>query len=136
MDNNDIKLNDDTQKLAKGNARKIAQDRLLQKVINNRVEKERKVKELVSNNPELSSYLTELSADLEDYRDSINEAHSILDILQNNLVLKVYYTDELDDELDSEINSIKVAKSILDEMLVKVADKVDAINDTANAKEN
>ena len=55
---------------------------------------------------------------------------------QNNLILKAFYTDELNNEdLDSEMHSIKVAKHILDELRVKISDKVDAINDTTKTKE-
>lgn len=120
MENSDIKLSDDVQKLAKEKGFNIEQTQLLQKVINNRKEKENKVKELVNDNPELSSYLSELSTNLEDYHDAIDEAYGILDILQNNLILKAFYTDELNNEdLDSEMHSIKVAKHILDELRVK-----------------
>ncbi|MDB6235095.1 hypothetical protein ODV28_01270 [Lactobacillus amylovorus] len=136
MENSDIKLSDDVQKLAKEKGFNIEQTQLLQKVINNRKEKENKVKELVNDNPELSSYLSELSTNLEDYHDAIDEAYGILDILQNNLILKAFYTDELNNEdLDSEMHSIKVAKHILDELRVKISDKVDAINDTTKTKE-
>ena len=136
MKNSDIKLSDDVQKLAKEKGFNIEQTQLLQKVINNRKEKENKVKELVNDNPELSSYLSELSTNLEDYHDAIDEAYGILDILQNNLILKAFYTDELNNEdLDSEMHSIKVAKHILDELRVKISDKVDAINDTTKTKE-
>ena len=136
MENSDIKLSDDVQKLAKEKGFNIEQTQLLQKVINNRKEKENKVKELVNDNPELSSYLSELSTNLEDYHDAIDEAYGILDILQNNLILKAFYTDELNNEdLDSEMHSIKVAKHILDELRVKISDKVDEINDTTKKKE-
>ena len=136
MENSDIKLSDDVQKLAKEKGFNIEQTQLLQKVINNRKEKENKVKELVNDNPELSSYLSELSTNLEDYHDAIDEAYGILDILQNNLILKAFYTDELNNEdLDSEMHSIKVAKHILDELRVKISDKVDEINDTTKTTE-
>lgn len=135
--NNDIKLSDDVKKLAKEKGFNIEQAQLLQKVINNRKEKENKVKELVNDNPALNSYLTELSTDLEDYLDSISETYGILDILGNNLVLKVYYTNELDEEeLDNEMHSIKVVKSILDDLQVKVMNRIDAINNTTRTKES
>lgn len=70
--NNDIKLSDDVKKLAKEKGFNIEQAQLLQKVINNRKEKENKVKDLVNDNPALNSYLTELSTDLEDYLDTIS----------------------------------------------------------------
>lgn len=135
--NNDIKLSDDVKKLAKEKGFNIEQAQLLQKVINNRKEKENKVKELVNDNPALNSYLTELSTDLEDYLDTISETYGILDILGNNLVLKVYYTNELDEEeLDNEMHSIKVVKSILDDLQVKVMNRIDAINNTTRTKES
>lgn len=135
--NNDIKLSDDVKKLAKEKGFNIEQAQLLQKVINNRKEKENKVKELVNDNPALNSYLTELSTDLEDYLNTISETYGILDILGNNLVLKVYYTNELDEEeLDNEMHSIKVVKSILDDLQVKVMNRIDAINNTTRTKES
>lgn len=135
--NNDIKLSDDVKRLAKEKGFNIEQAQLLQKVINNRKEKENKVKELVNDNPALNSYLTELSTDLEDYLDTISETYGILDILGNNLVLKVYYTNELDEEeLDNEMHSIKVVKSILDDLQVKVMNRIDAINNTTRTKES
>lgn len=135
--NNDIKLSDDVKKLAKEKGFNIEQAQLLQKVINNRKEKENKVKELVNDYPALNSYLTELSTDLEDYLDTISETYGILDILGNNLVLKVYYTNELDEEeLDNEMHSIKVVKSILDDLQVKVMNRIDAINNTTRTKES
>lgn len=137
MKNSDIKLSDDVKKLAKEKGFNIEQAQLLQKVINNRKEKENKVKELVNDNPALNSYLTELSTDLEDYLDTISETYGILDILGNNLVLKVYYTNELDEEeLDNEMHSIKVVKSILDDLQVKVMNRIDAINNTTRTKES
>lgn len=137
MKNSDIKLSDEIQKLAKEKGFNIEQAQLLQKVINNRKEKENKVKELVNDNPALNSYLTELSTDLEDYLDTISETYGILDILGNNLVLKVYYTNELDEEeLDNEMHSIKVVKSILDDLQVKVMNRIDAINNTTRTKES
>lgn len=135
--NNDIKLSDDVKKLAKEKGFNIEQAQLLQKVINNRKEKENKVKELVNDNPALNSYLTELSTYLEDYLNTISETYGILDILGNNLVLKVYYTNELDEEeLDNEMHSIKVVKSILDDLQVKVMNRIDAINNTTRTKES
>ena len=135
--NNDIKLSDDVKKLAKEKGFNIEQAQLLQKVINNRKEKENKVKELVNDNPALNSYLTELSTDLEDYLNTISETYGILDILGNNLVLKVYYTNELDEEeLDNEMHSIKVVNSILDDLQVKVMNRIDAINNTTRTKES
>lgn len=135
--NNDIKLSDDVKKLAKEKGFNIEQAQLLQKVINNRKEKENKVKDLVNDNPALNSYLTELSTDLEDYLDTISQTYGILDILGNNLVLKVYYTNELDEEeLDNEMHSIKVVKSILDDLQVKVMNRIDAINNTTRTKES
>lgn len=127
MKNSDIKLSDDVD-LKKGIE--------LQKILNSYAEKKDKVKELVSNNPELSSYLTELSTTINGVIKSIDNAYGILDILQTDLgVLDDTLIDYDLDGLDNEINSINGAKGILDNSSVELLDTLDSIDNAKGKKE-
>ncbi len=128
MKNSDIKLSDDVD-LKKGIE--------LQKILNSYAEKKDKVKELVSNNPELSSYLTELSTTINGVIKSIDNAYGILDILQTDLgVLDDTLIDYDLDGLDNEINSINGAKGILDNSSVELLDTLDSIDKAKGKKED
>lgn len=136
MKNSDIKLNDDVKKLVNEKSIDNKDAIELQKIINNFVEKKAKVKELVSNNPELSSYLTELSTTINGVIKSINNAYGILDILQTDLgVLNTLIDNDLDG-LDNEINSINGAKGILDDSCCRLLDTLDSIDKAKEKKEN
>lgn len=127
MKNSDIKLSNDVD-LKKGIE--------LQKILNSYAEKKDKVKELVSNNPELSSYLTELSTTINGVIKSIDNAYGILDILQTDLgVLDDTLIDYDLDGLDNEINSINGAKGILDNSSVELLDTLDSIDNAKGKKE-
>ena len=118
MKNSDIKLSDEIQKLVdeKDNDIDLKKGIEMQKLLNSNEEKRNKVKKLVSNNPELSSYLTELSTKINVALKSISNAYSILDILQTDLgVLDNNLIDIDIDGLDNEIHSINGVKSILDD---------------------
>lgn len=139
MKNSDIKLSDDVQKLVdeKGNDVDLKKGIELQKILNSYAEKKDKVKELVSNNPELSSYLTELSTTINGVIKSINNAYGILDILQTDLgVLDDTLIDYDLDGLDNEINSINGAKGILDNSSVELLDTLDSIDKAKGKKED
>lgn len=128
MKNSDIKLSDDVD-LKKGIE--------LQKILNSYAEKKDKVTELVSNNPELSSYLTELSTTINGVIKSIDNAYGILDILQTDLgVLDDTLIDYDLDGLDNEINSINGAKGILDNSSVELLDTLDSIDKAKGKKED
>ncbi|WP_281681617.1 hypothetical protein [Lactobacillus gallinarum] len=128
MKNSDIKLSDDVD-LKKGIE--------LQKILNSYAEKKDKVKELVSNNPELSSYLTELSTTINGVIKSIDNAYGILDILQTDLgVLDDTLIDYDLDGLDNEINSINGVKGILDNSSVELLDTLDSIDKAKGKKED
>lgn len=128
MKNSDIKLSDDVD-LKKGIE--------LQKILNSYAEKKDKVKELVSNNPELSSYLTELSTTINGVIKSIDNAYGILDILQTDLgVLDDTLIDYDLDGLDNEINAINGAKGILDNSSVELLDTLDSIDKAKGKKED
>lgn len=128
MKNSDIKLSDDVD-LKKGIE--------LQKILNSYAEKKDKVKELVSNNPELSSYLTELSTTINGVIKSIDNAYGILDILQTDLgVLDDTLIDYDLDGVDNEINSINGAKGILDNSSVELLDTLDSIDKAKGKKED
>ena len=136
MKNSDIKLSDEIQKLVdeKGNGVDLEKGIELQKILNSDAEKKDKVKGLVSNNPELSSYLTDLSTIINGVIKSINNAYGILDILQTDLgVLDDTLIDNDLDDLDNEINSINGAKGILDDSCCRLLDTLDSI-DKAKAK--
>lgn len=136
MKNSDIKLSDEIQKLVdeKGNGVDLEKGIELQKILNSDAEKKDKVKGLVSNNPELSSYLTDLSTIINGVIKSINNAYGILDILQTDLgVLDDTLIDNDLDGLDNEINSINGAKGILDDSCCRLLDTLDSI-DKAKAK--
>lgn len=138
MKNNDIKLSDDVQKLVdeKDNDIDLEKGIELQKVLNSYAEKKEKVKGLVSNNPELSSYLTELSTTINGVIKSINNAYGILDILQTDLgVLDTLIDNDLDG-LDNEINSINGAKGILDDSCCRLLDTLDSIDKAKEKKED
>lgn len=135
MKNSDIKLNDDVKKLVNEKSIDNKDAIELQKIINSFVEKKAKVKELVSNNPELSSYLTELSTTINGVIKSINNAYGILDILQTDLgVLNTLIDNDLDG-LDNEINSINGAKGILDDSCCRLLDTLDSIDKAKEKKE-
>ena len=139
MKNSDIKLSDDVQKLVdeKGNDVDLKKGIELQKILNSYAEKKDKVKELVSNNPELSSYLTELSTTINGVIKSIDNAYGILDILQTDLgVLDDTLIDYDLDGLDNEINSINGAKGILDNSSVELLDTLDSIDKAKGKKED
>ena len=136
MKNSDIKLSDEIQKLVdeKGNGVDLEKGIELQKILNSDAEKKDKVKGLVSNNPELSSYLTDLSTIINGVIKSINNVYGILDILQTDLgVLDDTLIDNDLDGLDNEINSINGAKGILDDSCCRLLDTLDSI-DKAKAK--
>lgn len=136
MKNSDIKLNDDVKKLVNEKSIDNKDAIELQKIINSFVEKKAKVKELVSNNPELSSYLTELSTTINGVIKSINNAYGILDILQTDLgVLNTLIDNDLDG-LDNEINSINGAKGILDDSCCRLLDTLDSIDKAKEKKED
>lgn len=138
MKNSDIKLSDEIQKVVdeKGNGVDLKQGIELQKILNSYAEKKDKVKELVSNNPELSSYLTELSTTINGVIKSINNAYGILDILQTDLgVLDALIDNDLDG-LDNEINSINGAKGILDDSCCRLLDTLDSIDKAKEKKED
>lgn len=135
MKNSDIKLNDDVKKLVNEKSIDNKDAIELQKIINSFVEKKAKVKELVSNNPELSSYLTKLSTTINGVIKSINNAYGILDILQTDLgVLNTLIDNDLDG-LDNEINSINGAKGILDDSCCRLLDTLDSIDKAKEKKE-
>ena len=139
MKNSDIKLSDEIQKVVdeKGNGVDLKQGIELQKILNSYAEKKDKVKELVSNNPELSSYLTELSTTINGVIKSINNAYGILDILQTDLgVLDNTLIDNDLDGLDNEINSINGAKGILDDSCCRLLDTLDSIDKAKEKKED
>ena len=139
MKNNDIKLSDDVQKLVdeKGNGVDLEKGIELQKILNSDAEKKDKVKGLVSNNPELSSYLTDLSTIINGVIKSINNAYGILDILQTDLgVLDDTLIDNDLDGLDNEINSINGAKGILDDSCCRLLDTLDSIDKAKEKKED
>ena len=138
MKNNDIKLSDDVQKLVdeKDNDIDLEKGIELQKVFNSYAEKKEKVKGLVSNNPELSSYLTELSTTINGVIKSINNAYGILDILQTDLGVLDALIDKDLDGLDNEINSINGAKGILDDSCCRLLDTLDSIDKAKEKKED
>ena len=138
MKNSVIKLSDEVQKLVdeKGNDVDLEKGIELQKILNSYAEKKDKVKGLVSNNPELSSYLTELSTTINGVIKSINNAYGILDILQTDLgVLNTLIDNDLDG-LDNEINSINGAKGILDDSCCRLLDTLDSIDKAKEKKED
>lgn len=139
MKNSDIKLSDEIQKLVdeKDNDIDLKKGIEMQKILNSYAEKKDKVKELVSNNPELSSYLTELSTTINGVIKSIDNAYGILDILQTDLgVLDDTLIDYDLDDLDNEINSINGAKGILDNSSVELLDTLDSIDKAKGKKED
>lgn len=138
MKNSDIKLSDEIQKVVdeKGNGVDLKQGIELQKILNSYAEKKDKVKELVSNNPELSSYLTELSTTINGVIKSINNAYGILDILQTDLGVLDALIDKNLDGLDNEINSINGAKGILDDSCCRLLDTLDSIDKAKEKKED
>lgn len=136
MKNSDIKLSDEIQKLVdeKDNDIDLKKGIEMQKILNSYAEKKDKVKELVSNNPELSSYLTELSTTINGVIKSIDNAYGILDILQTDL--GVLDDTLIDYDLDNEINSINGAKGILDNSSVELLDTLDSIDKAKGKKED
>ncbi|WP_438449714.1 hypothetical protein [Lactobacillus kitasatonis] len=138
MKNSDIKLSDEIQKVVdeKGNGVDLKQGIELQKILNSYAEKKDKVKELVSNNPELSSYLTELSTTINGVIKSINNAYGILDVLQTDLGVLDALIDKDLDGLDNEINSINGAKGILDDSCCRLLDTLDSIDKAKEKKED
>jgi len=138
MKNSDIKLSDDVQKLVdeKDNDIDLKKGIEMQKLLNSNEEKRNKVKKLVSNNPELSSYLTELSTKINVALKSISNAYSILDILQTDLgVLDNTLIDIDIDGLDNEIHSINGVKSILDDSTNELLETLDSIDNAKGEKE-
>lgn len=138
MNNSDIKLSDDVQKLVdeKDNGIDLKKGIEMQKILNSYAEKKDKVKGLVSNNPELSSYLTDLSTIINGVIKSINNAYGILDILQTDLgILDDTLIDNDLDGLDNEINSINGAKGILDDSCCRLLDTLDSIDKAKGKKE-
>lgn len=139
MKNSDIKLSDEIQKLVdeKDNDIDLKKGIEMQKLLNSNEEKRNKVKKLVSNNPELSSYLTELSTKINVALKSISNAYSILDILQTDLgVLDNNLIDIDIDGLDNEIHSINGVKSILDDSTNELLETLDSIDDAKAKKED
>lgn len=106
-------------------------------LLNSNEEKRNKVKKLVSNNPELSSYLTELSTKINVALKSISNAYSILDILQTDLGVLDNNLINIDiDGLDNEIHSINGVKSILDDSTNELLETLDSIDDAKAKKED
>lgn len=106
-------------------------------LFNSNEEKRNKVKKLVSNNPELSSYLTELSTKINVALKSISNAYSILDILQTDLGVLDNNLINIDiDGLDNEIHSINGVKSILDDSTNELLETLDSIDDAKAKKED
>lgn len=139
MNNSDIKLSDDVQKLVdeKDNDIDLKKGIEMQKLLNSNEEKRNKVKKLVSNNPELSSYLTELSTKINVALKSISNAYSILDILQTDLGVLDNNLINIDiDGLDNEIHSINGVKSILDDSTNELLETLDSIDDAKAKKED
>lgn len=127
-----IKLNDDVKKLVSKKHIDIEQGIELQELINSRSEKKNKAKELASKNPELNSYFTLLGSSLDYAGFIIDEIYGILAILQNDLILK----QNGNDKLSNEVNSIKGARSILDNLWEEISDTADSINDVIAKKED
>lgn len=139
MKNSDIKLSDEIQKLVdeKDNDIDLKKGIEMQKLLNSNEEKRNKVKKLVSNNPELSSYLTELSTKINVALKSISNAYSILDILQTDLGVLDNNLINIDiDGLDNEIHSINGVKSILDDSTNELLETLDSIDDAKAKKED
>lgn len=90
-----------------------------------------KVKKLAISEPELSSYLTQLSKNLDDATNSICEAYGILDLLEN----KMSIGDNYKDDMTSEADSIRAVLKIITASMGKVSDTADLMSYTT-FKEN
>lgn len=90
-----------------------------------------KVKKLAISEPELGSYLTQLSKNLDDATNSICEAYGILDLLEN----KMSIGDNYKDDMTSEADSIRAVLKIITASMEKVSDTADLMSYTT-FKEN
>ena len=77
-----------------------------------------KVKKLAISEPELGSYLTQLSKNLDDATNSICEAYGILDLLED----KMSIGDNYKDDMTSEADSIRAVLKIITASMGKVSD--------------
>lgn len=83
-----------------------------------------KVKKLAISEPELGSYLTQLSKNLDDATNSIGEAYGILDLLENKLSINGNYKDDM----TSKANSVRAVLKILTVSMEKVSDTADLMS--------
>ena len=90
-----------------------------------------KVKKLAISEPELGSYLTQLSKNLDDATNSICEAYGILDLLENKMSIGGNYKDVMTSEADS----IRAVLKIITASMGKVSDTADLMSYTT-FKEN
>ena len=90
-----------------------------------------KVKELAISEPELGSYLTQLSKNLDDATNSIFEVYGILELLENKLSIGSNYKDDMTNEADS----VRAVLKILTVSMEKVSDTADLMS-YATFKEN
>ena len=90
-----------------------------------------KVKKLAISEPELGSYLTQLSKNLDDATNSICEAYGILDLLENKMSIGGNYKDDMTSEADS----IRAVLKIITASMGKVSDTADLMSYTT-FKEN
>ena len=92
--------------------------------IENALKVSSKVKKLAISEPELGSYLTQLSKNLDDATNSIGEAYGILDLLENKLSISGNYKDDM----TSEANSVRAVLKILTVSMEKVSDTADLMS--------
>lgn len=85
-----------------------------------------KIKELVKSNPELGSYLDQLSKNLNNAVSSFCEAYGVLDILKKNMSIGSNYKDDMTSEADS----IRAVLKILNASMGKVSDTADSMQFT------
>ena len=83
-----------------------------------------KVKKLAISEPELGSYLTQLSKNLDDATNSICEAYGILDLLENKMSIGGNYKDDMTSEADS----VRAVLKILTVSMEKVSDTADLMS--------
>lgn len=83
-----------------------------------------KVKELATSEPELGSYLTQLSKNLDDATNSFCEAYGILELLENKLSIGGNYKDDMASEADS----VRAVLKILTVSMEKVSDTADLMS--------
>lgn len=83
-----------------------------------------KVKKLAISEPELGSYLTKLSKNLDDATNSICEVYGILELLETKLSIGGNYKDDM----TSEANSVRAVLKILTVSMEKVSDTADLMS--------